>query len=184
MKQRLLPPQKLCKKKLCRVIYVNEERIWTCGKTNKIRCFNIKGILRKLFFDQFSNDIVVSINGDLIYSSGRTGTVNTVRNDKTEELINLPKDWTPSQLCITYSGDLLVTMFNDANQSKATQDLQRSKQFNMMTKVNRYTRETLKLNTSQKTETMTSVSLTVGLVQQLLLIRQENSDGDTPEISQ
>lgn len=33
-------------------------------------------------------------------------------------MINLQEDWTPSQLCITYSGDLLVTMFNDANQSK------------------------------------------------------------------
>uniref|UniRef100_A0A8W8LSU5 Tripartite motif-containing protein 3 n=2 Tax=Magallana gigas TaxID=29159 RepID=A0A8W8LSU5_MAGGI len=107
--------------KLRSVACLNEDRIWTSGKTNDIKCFNIKGSLLQTIKQKsgnFPNDIAVDSNGDLIYTSGATGTVNQVKNGQTEELITLP-EWTPGQLCVTSTCDLLVTMYsNDKTQSK------------------------------------------------------------------
>uniref|UniRef100_A0A8W8LTG1 Tripartite motif-containing protein 3 n=1 Tax=Magallana gigas TaxID=29159 RepID=A0A8W8LTG1_MAGGI len=101
--------------KLRSVACLNEDRIWTSGMTNDIKYFNIKGSLLQTIKQKsgnFPNDIAVDSNGDLIYTSGPTKTVNKVKNGQIEELIRLP-EWTPINLCVTSTGDLLVTMFSD-----------------------------------------------------------------------
>eukprot|EP00105_Crassostrea_gigas_P020623 XP_011439453.1 PREDICTED: uncharacterized protein LOC105336719 [Crassostrea gigas] len=95
--------------------------VWTHGLTNKIKCFNIKGSLLQTIetkSGQNPNDIAVDIDGDILYSDWKTRTVNKVKNGLTEELIRL-QGWTPVNLCVTSSGDLLVTMCrDDETQSK------------------------------------------------------------------
>ncbi|XP_052679629.1 uncharacterized protein LOC128160358 [Crassostrea angulata] len=97
------------------VACLNDGSIWTSGKTNDIKCFNSKGSLFQTVKQKsgnFPNDIAVDSDGDLLYISGTTGTVNKVKNGQTEEMIRL-LEWTPSKLCVTSTGDLLVTMFSD-----------------------------------------------------------------------
>nr|XP_022322628.1 uncharacterized protein LOC111124059 [Crassostrea virginica] len=92
-----------------------EEQIWTSGETADIKCFNIQGVLQitiKTKSGKAPNDIAVYSDGALVYSDWRTRTVYKVKNDQTEEIITL-QGWKPTQLCVTSSGDLLVTMFND-----------------------------------------------------------------------
>ncbi|XP_052679729.1 uncharacterized protein LOC128160452 [Crassostrea angulata] len=90
-------------------------KIWTSGETNDIKCFNIKGSLLQTIEQNsgnFPNDIAVDSDEDLLYVSGATGTVNKLKNGVTVELIRLP-GWTPSKLCVTSFGHLLVTMYSD-----------------------------------------------------------------------
>uniref|UniRef100_K1PTE1 Tripartite motif-containing protein 3 n=1 Tax=Magallana gigas TaxID=29159 RepID=K1PTE1_MAGGI len=94
---------------------LNEDSIWTSGETNDIKCFNIKGSLLQTIWKQsgkFPGDIAVDSDGDLLYISGATGIVNKVKYGQTVELIRL-LEWTPIKLCVTSTGDLLVTMFSD-----------------------------------------------------------------------
>ncbi|XP_052677673.1 uncharacterized protein LOC128158754 [Crassostrea angulata] len=100
---------------LCSVTCLNEDRIWTCGQTNDIKCFNIKGSFLqtiKTKSEEWPNDIAVDINMDLLYADGPKRTVNKVKNGQIEVLITL-QGWKPSKLCVTSTGDLLVTMFSD-----------------------------------------------------------------------
>uniref|UniRef100_K1R0R6 Tripartite motif-containing protein 3 n=1 Tax=Magallana gigas TaxID=29159 RepID=K1R0R6_MAGGI len=103
------------------VTCLNEDRIWTSGETKYIKCFNIKGSLLQTIKTKlwnWRNDIAVNSDGDLLYSDWFTMTVYKVKNGQTEELIRL-QGWRPSQLCVTSTGDLLVTMCrSDYTQSK------------------------------------------------------------------
>ncbi|XP_052707357.1 uncharacterized protein LOC128182679 [Crassostrea angulata] len=109
--------------KLRKVSCINEEQIWTSGQPSDLKCFNIKGALLQTintFVRKCSIDIILDIDGDLIYTDWFTKTVYKVdvKNDQTEELIRL-QGWTPCYMCVTSTGDLLVTMYNDdENQSK------------------------------------------------------------------
>eukprot|EP00105_Crassostrea_gigas_P040880 XP_019925028.1 PREDICTED: uncharacterized protein LOC109619437 [Crassostrea gigas] len=97
------------------VTCLNDDKIWTSGKTNDIKCFNSKGSLLQTIQKQLGKypyDIAVDSSGDLLYNSGATRTVNKVKNGQTEELIRL-QGWVPGNLCVTSTGDLLVTMFSD-----------------------------------------------------------------------
>nr|XP_022288468.1 uncharacterized protein LOC111100673 [Crassostrea virginica] len=108
-------------KELRNVTCLNEEEIWTSGKTADIKCFNTQGVLQntiKTKSGEWPNDIDVYSDGALVYSDGTTETVYKVKNDQTEEIIRL-QGWTPNNLCVTSSGDLLVTMYSvDKTQSK------------------------------------------------------------------
>nr|XP_019919995.2 uncharacterized protein LOC105321134 [Crassostrea gigas] len=103
------------------VTCLNEDRIWTSGTTNDIKCFNIEGSLCQTIrakSGKYTNDIAVDNDGGLLYLNGITKTVNRVKNGQTEELIKL-LGWVPRNLCVSSTGDLLVTMFrNDETQSK------------------------------------------------------------------
>eukprot|EP00105_Crassostrea_gigas_P034152 XP_019918300.1 PREDICTED: uncharacterized protein LOC105317259 [Crassostrea gigas] len=106
---------------LCNITYQNEDRIWASGKINNIKCFNCKGSLLQTIHTKsgnFPSDITVDYDEYLLYSNWSTRTVYKVKNGKTEELIRL-QGWMPCKLCVTSTGDLLVTMFsNDETQSK------------------------------------------------------------------
>nr|XP_022299154.1 uncharacterized protein LOC111107985 isoform X1 [Crassostrea virginica] len=94
---------------------LNEEQIWTSGDTADIKCFNIQGVLQKTIKTKsgdWPRDIALDRDGALLYSEGKTGTVYKEKNDQTEEIITL-QGWTPINLCVTSSDDLLVTMFSD-----------------------------------------------------------------------
>ncbi|XP_078337476.1 uncharacterized protein LOC111101071 [Crassostrea virginica] len=101
---------------LVKVTCLNEEEIWTTGKTTaEIKCFNTQGVLKKTTKTKLGNvpiDIAVYSDGALVYSDWVTRTVYKVKNGQTEEIISL-QGWRPTNLCVTSSGDLLVTMFND-----------------------------------------------------------------------
>uniref|UniRef100_A0A8W8NNX2 B box-type domain-containing protein n=2 Tax=Magallana gigas TaxID=29159 RepID=A0A8W8NNX2_MAGGI len=100
---------------------LNEDKIWTSGLTNDIKCFNIKGVLLqtvKPTLGMFPSDIAIDSDGNLLYTLWEKGTVSIVKNGQTEMLVRL-HGWTPSQLCVTSTGDILVTMFSvDYTQSK------------------------------------------------------------------
>ncbi|XP_052676186.1 uncharacterized protein LOC128157653 [Crassostrea angulata] len=112
--------------KLLGVTCLDEDGVWTDECTNKIKCFNIKGSLLQTIgtkSGQYPNDIVVNSDGDLLYSEWKTRTVNKVKNGQIEELIIL-QGWIPCNLCVTSTGDLLVTMYsNNGTQSKVVRYL-------------------------------------------------------------
>nr|XP_022298081.1 uncharacterized protein LOC111107262 [Crassostrea virginica] len=102
------------------VTCLNKEQIWTSGETADIKCFNIQGVLQtevKTKTGEWPLDIAVDREGALLYSVGKTRTVYKVKNDQTEEIITL-QGWIPVNLCVTSSGDLLVTMNTD-NETQA-----------------------------------------------------------------
>eukprot|EP00105_Crassostrea_gigas_P040074 XP_019924222.1 PREDICTED: uncharacterized protein LOC105331618 isoform X2 [Crassostrea gigas] len=103
--------------KLRNVTYLGKDKIWTSGETNDIKCFNINGSLLqtiKTKSEKCPNGLAVDSDGNLLYSDRSAKIVNKVKNGQTEELIRL-QGWLPSQLCVTSTGDLLVTMFSDDN---------------------------------------------------------------------
>uniref|UniRef100_A0A8W8LYZ1 B box-type domain-containing protein n=1 Tax=Magallana gigas TaxID=29159 RepID=A0A8W8LYZ1_MAGGI len=103
------------------VTCVNEDMIWTSGKSTDIKCFNIKGTTLHTIHTKSGSCpryLAVDSDGSLLYSDNETRTVNKVKNGHTEELIRL-QGWMPSNLCVTSTGDLLVTMHSeDLTQSK------------------------------------------------------------------
>nr|XP_034305089.1 uncharacterized protein LOC105335744 [Crassostrea gigas]XP_034305090.1 uncharacterized protein LOC105335744 [Crassostrea gigas] len=106
--------------RLCSVTCLNEGIIWTSGASNEIKCFNSKGSLLQTIQTKsgsFPYDIAVDGGGNLLYSDWST-IVYKVKNGQIEEFIRL-QGWVPGNLCVTSTGDLLVTMFsNDETQSK------------------------------------------------------------------
>ncbi|XP_078341693.1 uncharacterized protein LOC111107789 [Crassostrea virginica] len=104
------------------VTCLNEEQIWTSGRTANIKCFNIQGLLQKTIRTKSGNlpdDIAVDSDGAMLYSDWAISrTVYKVKNNQTEEIITL-QGWKPINLCVTSSGDLLVTMHcDDKTQTK------------------------------------------------------------------
>ncbi|XP_052679592.1 uncharacterized protein LOC128160329 [Crassostrea angulata] len=107
--------------KLRNVTCLNDGSIWTSGETNDIKCFNTEGLVLQTIKKKsgiFPNDIAVDSDGDLLYISAITRTVFKVKSGQTEVLIRL-QGWKPGKLCVTSTGDILVTMFSkDGTQSK------------------------------------------------------------------
>ncbi|XP_052680786.1 uncharacterized protein LOC128161528 [Crassostrea angulata] len=94
----------------------NKDNIWLSGLDQDIKCFNHNGSLLKTIKikpNHWPLDIVEDTDGHLIYSCCKSGTVNKVKNGQIEELIRF-QDCMPGMLCITSTGDLLVSiMIND-----------------------------------------------------------------------
>jgi hypothetical protein len=86
-----------------------------------MKCFNLQGAIIntiKTKSGKCPNDIAVTGDGELVYTGGRARTVYKVKSGQTEDVITL-QGWVPSNLCVTSSGDLLVTMCSEDNtQSK------------------------------------------------------------------
>nr|XP_034315554.1 uncharacterized protein LOC117685341 [Crassostrea gigas] len=106
---------------LLNVTCVHEDKIWTSALTKKIKCFNINGSLHQTIRTRSGKrprDLAIDSLGNLLYADDTSNTVNKVKNGQTEELIRL-QGWAPSKLCVTSTGDLLVTMGSDGRaQSK------------------------------------------------------------------
>ncbi|XP_062621124.1 uncharacterized protein LOC134282739 [Saccostrea cucullata] len=115
-------------KKIFSVVCLSEEEIWASGfKVSDMKCYYIQGLLIKTIktkTGEWPRGIAVTSDGSLVYSNGRTKTVNKVKNGQTEEMIRL-QGWKPLNLCVTSSGDLLVTMYSDdQTQSKGSTEKQ------------------------------------------------------------
>jgi hypothetical protein len=97
------------------VTCLNEEKFWTNALVSDIKCFNVQSTLISSINTKSGErpgDIAVTNDGELVYSDGRTKTVYKAKRGQTEEVIRL-QGWVPKQLCVTSSGDTLVTMYND-----------------------------------------------------------------------
>ncbi|XP_034314966.2 tripartite motif-containing protein 3-like isoform X2 [Magallana gigas] len=100
---------------------LSDEELWTRGRDNKMRLYNLKGKLVKSVKTKSGSDpwdIAVTRSGDLVYTDYYDGTVNIVKNKKIKAVIRL-RGWSPHGVCSTSSGDLLVVMdSDDRKQSK------------------------------------------------------------------
>jgi hypothetical protein len=103
------------------VTCLSEEEFWASALVGDMKCFNVQGLVINTITTEsgkYPLDIAVTCDGDLVYSHWETKTVNKVKSGQTEEVIIL-QGWRPNQLCVTSSGDLLITMYSeDKTQAK------------------------------------------------------------------
>lgn len=94
---------------------LNDENIWTFGQDNIMQLYSLQGKLVKSIKTKSGNrpeDIEVTRNGDLVYTDENDRTVNPVNNSQIETLIKT-NEWTPSNVCNTFTGDFLILLYND-----------------------------------------------------------------------
>jgi sugar lactone lactonase YvrE len=100
---------------------VGEDQVWACGGDKTMKLLNLRGKLQTSIQTKSGGrrvDIVVTRDGDLVYTDPDNKTVNQVKNNQTRTVITL-QGWVPDGVCCTASGDILVTMVSDDNkQSK------------------------------------------------------------------
>jgi streptogramin lyase len=100
---------------------LSEEEFWTSAEVGEMKCFNVEGTIIntiKTKSGKWPNGIAMTGDGELVYADGTARTVYKVKSGQTEEVIRL-QGWVPGQLCVTSSGDLLVTMYSeDKTQAK------------------------------------------------------------------
>ncbi|XP_065937737.1 tripartite motif-containing protein 2 [Magallana gigas] len=106
-------------KNLRRVTCLDDNKIWAVNWTDNINCFSLNGSLLqtiKTKSEQLSYDIAVDSKGNLLFTVGTT--VYKVINGQIEQLFTL-QGWRSCHLCLTSTGDLLVSMYtDDTSQSK------------------------------------------------------------------
>ncbi|XP_065945358.1 E3 ubiquitin-protein ligase TRIM71-like [Magallana gigas] len=99
---------------------LKSDHIWAAHGAASLFDFNKKEKIKSLRFDRglFERvyDIAVLQNGELVYILSRTNAVYIVQNEKAEMLIML-HDWVPRGICVSFFGDLLITMTHEC-QSK------------------------------------------------------------------
>lgn len=104
-------------KNLRSVSFQSEQKLWTTAtEVSEIKCFNMNGDsinTTTIETGNFPEDIAVTSEGSLLYSDVVCRTVNKFMNGQIQEIIRL-QGWTPGNMCVTSSGDLLVVMCNDA----------------------------------------------------------------------
>lgn len=107
-------------KELYSVAWLNDEQIWTSGKDKVLKFFNSEGYVVDTFQTKSGNapsDITVTQTGTVIYADYSAETINEARNAKVYVAIHL-LGWKPHGVCISSSGELLVTM--DSYDNKQT----------------------------------------------------------------
>ncbi|XP_061168978.1 E3 ubiquitin-protein ligase TRIM71-like [Saccostrea echinata] len=98
-----------------------KDEVWVSGEGSNINSFDIQGLKQKTIdtkLCKYPNDIAVTRDGDIAFSSGLSQTVYIVKNGKEEELVKFLQ-WHPLNICITVSGELLVVVVStDKSQAK------------------------------------------------------------------
>lgn len=101
--------------KLCNVEYKNAENIWTSGKDGTIKKFNLQGSCLKTIITSCGTwpaDIAWNHTGELLYSDSVARSLKIVKRGPVKNWIKF-KFWKPGNICVCFSGDLLVTLCND-----------------------------------------------------------------------
>nr|XP_022295757.1 uncharacterized protein LOC111105689 [Crassostrea virginica] len=100
---------------------LSDSELWTCGKDNILRLYNLQGKLLKSELTISGNapwDIAVTQSRDLVYTDPTDRSINIVTKTQIQPLIRL-LGWLPLYLCSTFCGDLLAIMISeDRKQSK------------------------------------------------------------------
>ncbi|XP_061177570.1 E3 ubiquitin-protein ligase TRIM36-like [Saccostrea echinata] len=94
---------------------LSDEEIWTCGNSKVMKLYNLHGKLLRTIQTKSKippREIAVTENGELVYIDEVTQTINLVKNKQIEEVIRL-MGWIAENVCVAFSGDLLVTMARD-----------------------------------------------------------------------
>lgn len=106
--------------KVLSVSCLQNNNIWTSGRDNIMRQYNMQGKLVKSIKTRSGNiprDITVTKFEELVYTDEESRTVNVVKNGKINVVIKL-RGWRPLKVCCTSSNDLLVIMDSDHNHTK------------------------------------------------------------------
>ncbi|XP_065928209.1 tripartite motif-containing protein 2-like [Magallana gigas] len=107
--------------KLYSVSCLSDDEVWTSGKDNMIRLYNLHSKLVNSIQTKSGNtpiDLAETQSGELVYTDVYDKTVNVVKNTQIQTVIRLWV-WRPLYVCSTSSGDLLVVMItNDEKQAK------------------------------------------------------------------
>ncbi|XP_078337018.1 uncharacterized protein LOC111138127 isoform X2 [Crassostrea virginica] len=99
---------------------LSDSELWTCGNNKIIRLYSLQGEMVKSVQTFSSNDpwdVSVTRSGDLLYTDYNDRSINLVRDSEIQPLIKVP-GWKPHYLHCTSSGDLLVMMDSDDEQTK------------------------------------------------------------------
>lgn len=102
-------------KRLRRIACVGSDRVWISGPDNVLTSVGIHGAEQdtiKMTGIDFSGDIAVNGQGELMYTDVIHRTINIVRHGKTETLIITSDGWHPHTLFCISSSDILVSMFS------------------------------------------------------------------------
>nr|XP_022293523.1 uncharacterized protein LOC111104079 [Crassostrea virginica] len=94
---------------------LSDSELWTCGDDKILELYNLQGELLRSVQTKSGNvpqNISVTQSGDLVYTDFKDKSINLVSGTQIQTLITL-RWWTPSSLCSTSSGDLLVIMTSD-----------------------------------------------------------------------
>uniref|UniRef100_K1QSK8 Tripartite motif-containing protein 3 n=1 Tax=Magallana gigas TaxID=29159 RepID=K1QSK8_MAGGI len=97
------------------VACLNDTEILTHGNNNIMKLYNLHGELVRSIQTESKNHpsgIAVTMNGDIVYTDYKNGTVNIVKDTRIETVIRL-EGWKPYNVCSAYSGDLMVVMNSD-----------------------------------------------------------------------
>nr|XP_034315666.1 E3 ubiquitin-protein ligase TRIM71-like [Crassostrea gigas]XP_034315667.1 E3 ubiquitin-protein ligase TRIM71-like [Crassostrea gigas] len=100
--------------KLGGVSCLSDEEVWTHGRDNMMRLYNLHGKLVKSIQTkswQVPNDIAVTQSGELVYTDPYHRTVKKVKNTQIQTVIKL-ESWIPGFVCSTSIGDLLVVVIS------------------------------------------------------------------------
>ena len=103
--------------KLRSVSCLSDSEFWTCGNDNILRLHNLQGEHLQSVQTESGNcpeAIAVTQSGNLMYADYLENSINLVSGAQIQTLITL-REWKPIGLCITFSGDLLVSMINFEN---------------------------------------------------------------------
>lgn len=106
---------------LSSVACLNDEAIWTHGKSKIIKLYNLQGKLLKSIQTNSSVDVSLNIavtkSGHLVYTNDVDRTVNIFNYKQMVEVIRLVC-WTPRNVCVSSSDSLLVIINSDDYQTK------------------------------------------------------------------
>lgn len=109
------------------IAYQSNDKVWVRGgyadkKITYLKFYDINESreIKSISLDTIpssSIDVALTKSGALIYSCSLTKTVNICRGDDESETLIRLEDWSPRGICVTSSGDMLITL-TQKNKSK------------------------------------------------------------------
>ncbi|XP_056007726.1 E3 ubiquitin-protein ligase Midline-1-like [Ostrea edulis] len=101
--------------RLYSVSCLSEDQVWTRGYNKTMKLLNLRSKLLTSIQTKSGNaprDIVVTRDGDLVYTDYYDQTINLIKNKQIHTVITL-QGWRPHSVCCTAANQLLVIMDSD-----------------------------------------------------------------------